>query len=136
MKLVRFGEPGREKPGLLAAGGVLRSLEHVVDDIGGDVLNKTSLATIAALDFNQLPRVADTPRYGPSVARVGKMICVGLNYADHAAESGMPVPNEPVLFMKATTAISGPNDPVVIPRGSVKTDWEVELGRASCRERV
>jgi len=128
MKLVRFGEPGREKPGLLGPGGVLRSLEHVVADIGGDVLNATSLARIAALDLNQLPRVADVPRYGPAVAGVGKMICVGLNYADHAAESGMAVPNEPVLFMKATTAISGPNDPVVIPRGSVKTDWEVELG--------
>jgi 2,4-diketo-3-deoxy-L-fuconate hydrolase len=128
MKLVRFGEPGREKPGLLGPGGVLRSLEHVVADIGGDVLNATSLARIAALDVNQLPRVADVPRYGPAVAGVGKMICVGLNYADHAAESGMAVPNEPVLFMKATTAISGPNDPVVIPRGSVKTDWEVELG--------
>jgi 2,4-diketo-3-deoxy-L-fuconate hydrolase len=128
MKLVRFGEPGREKPGLLAADGVLRSLEHVVDDIGGDALNAASLASIAALDIGQLPRVADVPRYGPAVARVGKMICVGLNYADHAAESGMPVPNEPVLFMKATTAITGPNDPVVIPRGSAKTDWEVELG--------
>ena len=128
MKLVRYGESGREKPGLLGAGGVLRSLEHVVDDIGGDALNAASLARIAALDLEQLPRVADVPRYGPAVARVGKMICVGLNYADHAAESGMPVPNEPVLFMKATTAITGPNDPVVIPRGSAKTDWEVELG--------
>jgi 2,4-diketo-3-deoxy-L-fuconate hydrolase len=128
MKLVRFGEPGREKPGILGPGGMLRSLEHVVADIGGDVLNATSLARIAGLDLNQLPRVADVPRYGPAVAAVGKMICVGLNYADHAAESGMAVPSEPVLFMKATTAISGPNDPVVIPRGSVKTDWEVELG--------
>jgi 2,4-diketo-3-deoxy-L-fuconate hydrolase len=100
----------------------------VVDDIGGDVLNAASLARIAALNLDQLPRVADVPRYGPAVARVGKLVCVGLNYADHAAESGMAVPSEPVLFMKATTAISGPNDPVVIPRGSVKTDWEVELG--------
>jgi 2,4-diketo-3-deoxy-L-fuconate hydrolase len=128
MKLVRFGEPGREKPGLLGADSVLRSLEHVVDDISGDVLNAASLAGIAALNPDQLPQVADVPRYGPSVARVGKMICVGLNYADHAAESGMAVPSEPILFMKATTAICGPNDPVVIPRGSVKTDWEVELG--------
>jgi 2,4-diketo-3-deoxy-L-fuconate hydrolase len=128
MKLVRYGESGREKPGLLGAGGVLRSLEHVVDDIGGDALSAASLARIAALDLEQLPRVANVPRYGPAVARVGKMICVGLNYADHAAESGMPVPKEPVLFMKATTAITGPNDPVLIPRGSVKTDWEVELG--------
>jgi 2,4-diketo-3-deoxy-L-fuconate hydrolase len=128
MKLVRFGQPGREKPGLLGAGGVLRSLEHIVDDIAGDVLNAASLSRIAALDIERLPLVADVPRYGPAVARVGKVIGVGLNYADHAAESGMPVPKEPVLFMKATTAISGPNDPVVIPRGSVKTDWEVELG--------
>jgi 2,4-didehydro-3-deoxy-L-rhamnonate hydrolase len=128
MKLVRFGEPGHEKPGLLGPGGVLRSLEHVVDDIGADVLTTAGLARIAALDHDRLPRVADVPRYGPPVARVGKVIGVGLNYADHAAESGMAVPSEPVIFMKATTAISGPNDPVVIPRGSVKTDWEVELG--------
>jgi 2,4-diketo-3-deoxy-L-fuconate hydrolase len=128
MKLVRFGEPGHEQPGLLGTGGVLRSLEHVIDDIGGDALNAASLARIAALNPDQLPRVAAVPRYGPPVARVGKMICVGLNYADHAAESGMAVPSEPILFMKATTAICGPNDPVVIPRGSVKTDWEVELG--------
>jgi 2,4-diketo-3-deoxy-L-fuconate hydrolase len=128
MKLVRFGEPGREKPGLLGPGGVLRSLEQVVDDIGADVLTTAGLARIAALDHDRLPRVADVPRYGTPVARVGKVIGVGLNYADHAAESGMAVPSEPVIFMKATTAISGPNDPVVIPRGSVKTDWEVELG--------
>jgi len=128
MKLVRFGEPGHEKPGLLGPGGVLRSLEQVVDDIGADVLTTAGLARIAALDHDRLPRVADVPRYGPPVARIGKVIGVGLNYADHAAESGMAVPSEPVIFMKATTAISGPNDPVVIPRGSVKTDWEVELG--------
>jgi 2,4-diketo-3-deoxy-L-fuconate hydrolase len=128
MKLVRFGEPGREKPGLLGPGGVLRSLEHVVDDIGAEVLTAAGLAKIAGLDPDRLPRVADVPRYGPPVARIGKVIGVGLNYADHAAESGMAVPSEPVIFMKATTAISGPNDPVVIPRGSVKTDWEVELG--------
>jgi 2,4-diketo-3-deoxy-L-fuconate hydrolase len=128
MKLVRFGEPGHEKPGLLGPGGVLRSLEHVVDDIGADVLTTAGLSRIAALDHDRLRRVADVPRYGPPVARVGKVIGVGLNYADHAAESGMAVPTEPVIFMKATTAISGPNDPVVIPRGSVKTDWEVELG--------
>jgi 2,4-diketo-3-deoxy-L-fuconate hydrolase len=128
MKLVRFGEPGHEKPGLLGPGGVLRSLEHVVDDIGADVLTTAGLARIAALDHDRLPRVTDVPRYGPPVARIGKVIGVGLNYADHAAESGMAVPSEPVIFMKATTAISGPNDPVVIPRGSVKTDWEVELG--------
>src|SRR5437868_2951155 len=99
MKLVRFGEPGREKPGLLAAGGVLRSLEHVVDDIGGDVLTAAGLARIAALDHDRLPRVADVPRLGPPVARISKIIGVGLNYADHAAESGMAVPSEPVIFM-------------------------------------
>jgi 2,4-diketo-3-deoxy-L-fuconate hydrolase len=128
MKLARFGESGREKPGVLGADGVLRSLEGVVKDIGGDVLNAVNLAKLAALDLEALPRVPGTPRYGPAVGQVGKLIGVGLNYADHAAESGMAVPTEPVLFMKATTAISGPNDPVVIPRGSVKTDWEVELG--------
>src|SRR5205814_8780352 len=114
----------RAKPGVLGPGGVLRRLEHVVADIGGDVLNATSLARIAALDLNQLPRVADVPRYGPAVAGVGKMICVGLNYADHAAESGMAVPNEPVLFMMAASAISRPNAPVVIPRGAARTDLE------------
>jgi 2,4-diketo-3-deoxy-L-fuconate hydrolase len=128
MKLARFGESGREKPGVLGADGVLRSLENVVKDIGGDVLNAANLAKLAALDLEALPRVTGVPRYGPAVGQVGKLIGVGLNYADHAAESGMAVPTEPVLFMKATTAISGPNDPVVIPRGSVKTDWEVELG--------
>lgn len=128
MKLARFGESGREKPGVLGADGVLRSLENVVEDISGDVLNAVNLAKLAALDLEALPRVAGVPRYGPAVGQVGKLIGVGLNYADHAAESGMAVPTEPVLFMKATTAISGPNDPVVIPRGSVKTDWEVELG--------
>jgi len=128
MKLVRFGEIGREKPGLIDPEGALRSLEGIVYDIGGNVLNAAMLAELRAQDHNSLPKVAGTPRLGPPVAHVGKMICVGLNYADHAAESGMPVPDEPVLFMKATTAIVGPNDPVVIPAGSQKTDWEVELG--------
>jgi 2,4-diketo-3-deoxy-L-fuconate hydrolase len=107
---------------------VLRSLEGIVNDIGGDILNATKLAELCARDHTSLPTVAGKPRLGPPVAHVGKMICVGLNYADHAAESDMPVPDEPVLFMKATTAIVGPNDPVVIPAGSQKTDWEVELG--------
>jgi len=128
MKLVRHGESGQEKPGVLGPDGVVRSLEGVVDDIAGDVLNAVSLTKLKALDLEKLPRVAGVTRYGPAVARVGKMVCVGLNYTDHAAESGMSVPKEPVLFMKATSAIIGPNDPVVIPRGSVKTDWEVELG--------
>jgi 2,4-diketo-3-deoxy-L-fuconate hydrolase len=128
MKLVRFGEIGRERPGLIDPEGMLRSLEGIVNDIGGNILNATKLAELSAQDHTRLPEVTGTPRFGPPVAHVGKMICVGLNYADHAAESGMPVPAEPVLFMKATTAIVGPNDPVVIPFGSQKTDWEVELG--------
>jgi 2-keto-4-pentenoate hydratase/2-oxohepta-3-ene-1,7-dioic acid hydratase in catechol pathway len=128
MKLVRYGESGREKPGVLGPDGVLRSLEGVVGDIAGDALKAASLAKLTALDLEKLPKVSGAVRYGPAVAQVGKMVCVGLNFTDHAAESGMAVPKEPVLFMKATTAITGPNDPVVIPRGSVKTDWEVELG--------
>jgi 2,4-diketo-3-deoxy-L-fuconate hydrolase len=128
MKLVRFGEIGRETPGLIDPEGLLRSLEGIVNDIGGNTLNAAKLAELAALDLTHLPEVTGLSRLGPPVAHVGKMICVGLNYADHAAESGMSVPEEPVLFMKATTAIVGPNDPVVIPFGSQKTDWEVELG--------
>jgi 2,4-didehydro-3-deoxy-L-rhamnonate hydrolase len=128
MKLVRYGESGAEKPGVLGPDGVLRSLGGVVGDIAGDTLKAANLAKLTASDLEGLPRVSGAVRYGPAVAQVGKMVCVGLNYTDHAAESGMAVPKEPVLFMKATTAITGPNDPVVIPRGSVKTDWEVELG--------
>jgi ureidoglycolate lyase len=128
MKLVRYGNPGQEKPGLVDAGGVVRDLSAHVDDIAGAVLTPEGLARIAALDPASLPAVAGPGRFGPCVGRVGKFICVGLNYADHAAESGMKVPDEPVLFMKATSAITGPNDPVIIPRGSLKTDWEVELG--------
>jgi 2,4-diketo-3-deoxy-L-fuconate hydrolase len=115
-------------PGLIDPEGVLRSLEGIVNDIGGNVLNAAMLAQLAAKDHSRLPEVTGTPRFGPPVAHVGKMICVGLNYADHAAESGLRIPEEPVLFMKATTAIVGPNDPVVMPFGSQKTDWEVELG--------
>ncbi len=128
MKLVRYGESGREKPGVLGPDGVVRSLEGMVGDIAGDVLKAANLAKLTALDVEKLPKVGGAVRYGPAVAQVGKIVCVGLNFTDHAAESGMAVPKEPVLFMKATTAIIGPNDPVVIPRGSVKTDWEVELG--------
>jgi ureidoglycolate lyase len=128
MKLVRYGNPGQEKPGLVDAGGVVRDLSAHVDDIAGAVLTPEGLARIAALDPASLPAVSGPGRFGPCVGRVGKFICVGLNYADHAAESGMKVPDEPVLFMKATSAITGPNDPVIIPRGSLKTDWEVELG--------
>jgi 2,4-diketo-3-deoxy-L-fuconate hydrolase len=128
MKLVRYGKPGAEKPGLIDSQGRLRDLSDVVADIDETTLLSEELRRLAAIDTETLPLVAGAPRYGAPVARVGKMICVGLNYADHAAESGMAPPEQPVLFMKATSAIGGPDDDVVIPRGSVKTDWEVELG--------
>ena len=128
MKLLRFGPEGREKPGLLDSNGVLRDLSGVVDDIAGDALGKAGLDRLRALDPDTLPRVEGSPRIGACVARVGKMVCIGLNYADHAAESGMAIPAEPVVFNKWTSAIVGPNDDVVIPRDSTKTDWEVELG--------
>ena len=128
MKLLRFGPSGAEKPGLIDADGQIRDLSGVVDDIAGDVLSDAGLAKIAAIDPATLPLAPAGSRYGPCVAKVGKFICIGLNYADHAAESGLPVPDEPVLFMKATSAIVGPNDDVLKPRGSTKLDWEVELG--------
>jgi 2-keto-4-pentenoate hydratase/2-oxohepta-3-ene-1,7-dioic acid hydratase in catechol pathway len=128
MKLVRYGTPGAEKPGIVDKDGVIRSLEGVVPDIAGAVLSDEGLQKIRGLDLSSLPKVADNTRIGPCVGGTGKFICIGLNYADHAAESNLPVPNEPVVFMKATSAIVGPNDQVKIPRTSVKTDWEVELG--------
>lgn len=128
MKLLRYGSPGSEKPGMLDADGKIRSLEGVIDDLGGDALSDASIKKIGALDPTTLPEVDASTRIGPCVAGVGKIVCIGLNYSDHAAESGMEVPPEPVIFMKATSAISGPNDNVVIPRNSKKSDWEVELG--------
>ncbi|MDQ0010275.1 2,4-diketo-3-deoxy-L-fuconate hydrolase [Luteibacter jiangsuensis] len=128
MKLVRFGAPGKETPGLVDDSGQLRDLSGVVADIAGDVLGNAGLRRLAAIDPATLPIVKGEPRLGTPVGGIGKMICVGMNYADHAAETNAPVPEQPVLFMKATSAIGGPNDTVVIPRGSVKTDWEVELG--------
>jgi 2,4-diketo-3-deoxy-L-fuconate hydrolase len=128
VKLVRYGNAGREKPGMLDAHGVLRDLSRVVDDVAGDVLTKESIERLRALDPEALPAVESNPRLGAPVGRVGKIICVGLNYADHAAESGQPVPEQPVIFMKATSAIVGAFDDVMIPPGSEKTDWEVELG--------
>jgi len=128
MKLFRHGNPGAERPGLVDADGVLRDLHGKVDDITGATLSPASLKLLASIDPSTLPRLDAGVRLGPAVGQVGKMICVGMNYADHAAETGAPIPEQPVLFMKATTAIMGPNDDVVIPRGSVKTDWEVELG--------
>lgn len=127
MKLLRHGPAGSEKPGLLAEDGTIRDLSAHVADIGGDVLSDAGLAPLRDIDVSSLPEVPADTRLGPCVAGTGKFICIGLNYADHAAESGMAVPPEPVIFMKATSAICGPNDPIVIPRTSQKTDWEVEL---------
>lgn len=127
MKLLRYGPAGAEKPGLLDADGTIRDLSAHLPDLSGGALDPDALARLAALDASGLPAVGGDPRLGPPVAGTGKFICIGLNYADHAAESGMEVPPEPVIFMKATSAICGPNDPIVIPRGSHKTDWEVEL---------
>lgn len=127
MKLVRYGLRGDEKPGLVDANGAMRSLAGHVADIGGEVLSESGMAAIRALDPASLPLVEPGARLGACVVGTGKFICIGLNYADHAAESGMDVPPEPVIFMKATSAICGPNDPIIIPRGSSKTDWEVEL---------
>ena len=127
MKLLRHGPSGAERPGLMHSDGTLRDLSGVVADIGGDVLSDAGLAKLRALDAGALPVVAAGTRLGACVAGTGKFMCIGLNYADHAAESGMAVPPEPVVFMKATSAICGPDDPIIIPRTSVKTDWEVEL---------
>jgi 2-keto-4-pentenoate hydratase/2-oxohepta-3-ene-1,7-dioic acid hydratase in catechol pathway len=126
MKLLRYGPRGAEKPGMLADDGTIRDLSGVVGDLSGEVLAR--LGDLAAVDVASLPVVPGDVRLGACVAGTGKFICIGLNYADHAAESGMAVPPEPVIFMKATSAICGPTDPILIPRGSVKTDWEVELG--------
>lgn len=128
MKLVRYGAPGAEKPGLIDATGKLRDLSGHVADLSGATLEPASLARLQALDPAGLPEVPGSPRLGPCVAGTGKFICIGLNYSDHAAETGASVPPEPIIFMKATSAICGPNDDLIIPRGSLKTDWEVELG--------
>lgn len=132
MKLLRFGAPGAEKPGVLDAEGRVRDLSAHVADIAGDTLLPEGMAELRALDISTLPVVAGTPqedlRLGPCVGRTGKFICIGLNYADHAEEAGMDIPPEPVIFGKWTSAICGPDDAVEIPRGSEKTDWEVELG--------
>src|SRR5665647_203598 len=128
MKLVRYGKPGKEKPGLIDADGKLRDLSAVITDIGPEQLSDAALARLRKLKTANLPLVKGSPRLGSPVSGVGKFIAIGLNYADHAAEAGLPIPKEPVVFMKATSCIQGPNDPVMLPRGSVKTDWEVELG--------
>ena len=127
MKLLRYGPAGQEKPGILDAAGAIRDLSGIVPDITGDVLSPAALAKIAAVDVNSLPKVAGNPRLGPPVTGMKNLICIGLNYADHAAETGAPIPKEPIVFLKSLNALQGPNDDVVIPRGSVKTDYEVEL---------
>ena len=128
MKLLRYGPQGQEKPGLLDGSGVLRDLAGVIDDVAGEVLSPDGLKQLRDLEPASLPAVDGDPRIGPCVGRVGKFVCIGLNYSDHAAESGHAEPSEPVIFNKWTSAICGPNDDVEIPRDSTKTDWEVELG--------
>lgn len=128
MKLVRYGNPGKEKPGLIDAAGKLRDLSKVIADVTPDQLNDKALAKLAKLNTDKLPLVKGKPRMGCPVANVGKFLGIGLNYADHAAEAGLPVPTEPILFMKANSCIQGPNDDVMLPKGSTKADWEVELG--------
>ena len=128
MRLLRYGDRGDEKPGALDTDGVIRDLSGVIADIAGDTLRETSVNRLKALDLSQLPAVAGNPRLGACVGNVGKFIGIGLNYADHAQESGMKVPPEPMMFLKATSCICGPNDDILLPRASEKTDWEVELG--------
>jgi 2-keto-4-pentenoate hydratase/2-oxohepta-3-ene-1,7-dioic acid hydratase in catechol pathway len=128
MKLLRYGPVGAEKPGLLAADGKIRDLSGVVADISGAVLTPDGLKQLAGVDVNSLSRVGGNPRLGPCVSGVGKFIGIGLNFADHAAETNMPLPSEPIFFMKATSCLAGPNDDVIKPKDSTKLDWEVELG--------
>jgi len=127
MRLVRYGEAGKEKPGMLDAQGALRDLSGVVSDIDGAALSPESLVKLRGLNAESLPKVAGSPRLGPPLGNVGKLVAIGLNYSDHAKEANQPIPTEPIIFMKATSSISGPNDAVVLPRGSKKSDWEVEL---------
>jgi len=128
MKLLRYGLPGREAPGVLDAQGQIRDISSMTGDIDGAFLASDAFRALAKADLSQLPLVSGHPRLGPCVGAIGKFVCIGLNYADHAEESGMPIPAEPVVFNKWTSAVVGPNDDVKIPRGSLKTDWEVELG--------
>ena len=127
MKLLRYGSAGRERPGMVDSRGAIRDLGAVVNEIDGAALSPSELKRLRALDVESLPLVGDVERLGACVARPGKFICIGLNYADHAAETGVAVPKEPVVFLKATSAVSGPNDCIIKPRGSTKLDWEVEL---------
>jgi 2-keto-4-pentenoate hydratase/2-oxohepta-3-ene-1,7-dioic acid hydratase in catechol pathway len=128
MRLVRFGTKGLEQPGIIDASGQLRSLAGVSEDLGGDVLSPSGLARIRRAATDSLPRVEDNPRLGPPIAGIGKIIGVGLNYRDHAEECSLPLPSEPTLFLKATSALAGPHDPLLVPRAAQRVDWEVELG--------
>lgn len=128
MKLLRYGEPGQERPGLLDSNGRIRDLTDLIGDLSGTALSPESIAHLQSQDVNSLPLIEGNPRLGPCVGKIGKFICIGLNYADHAAETGADIPKEPIIFNKWTSAIVGPNDNVEIPRNSKKTDWEVELG--------
>ncbi len=128
MKLLRYGNSGKEKPGIIDIDGNIRDLSDVIDDINGSTISSDGLNKINQIDISSLPLVSDNPRIGPCVGSVGKFLCIGLNYSDHAAETGAEAPPEPILFQKATSAIIGPNDDVEIPKNSSATDWEVELG--------
>ena len=128
MKLLRYGNPGQEKPGMLDQNGTIRDLSNIVEDIAGDVLLPEGLEKLKNLDPGSLPTIEGSPRMGACVSGIGKFICIGLNYSDHAEETGASVPSEPIIFSKATSAVCGPDDDIIIPRNSVKTDWEVELG--------
>ena len=128
MKLLRYGEVGAEKPGMLDDQGEIRDLSSIVSDISPAIIEAGDLNGLKSVDPTSLPRVEGNPRLGPCVGRIGKFVCIGLNYSDHAKETGMPIPTEPIVFMKTTSSISGPDDDIELIRGSVKTDWEVELG--------
>ena len=128
MKLLRYGSVGNEKPGLLDQDGSIRDLSSVINDIDGETLSPRSIEQLSGIEPESLPTVAGEPRLGTCVGNIGKLVCIGLNYSDHAKESGMAIPTEPIVFMKAISAISGPNDNIELIRGSKKTDWEVELG--------
>ena len=128
MKLLRYGPKGKEKPGLLDKDGKIRDLSATIADVNPETLAPAALDRLRKLDPASLPLVSGTPRLGPCLTQIPKIVCVGLNYTDHAKETGAAIPKEPILFMKATSSLSGPNDDVMLPKGSEKTDWEVELG--------
>ena len=134
MKLLRYGPKGAEKPGLLDANNQIRDLSSIIPDLTGDTVDPGTMARLSALDTDTLPPVEGTPRIGPCIGNVGKFVCIGLNYSDHAKETGSPIPSEPIVFMKATSSINGPDDDIELIRNSVKTDWEVELGFVIGRE--